>query len=225
MYNTKTTRDLVSGIRSSLKLVSSDDIITDRVIANALMDTNIKFVIQRADKRQGWASPNLFTSLGCLKMEQANLVDCCDYNGDCKISRSVEELPQIVECKYNMLVEGVWGVDKKVRFKEATANRYANSLNLDLNKPGNFFWIMNNHLYVSSPDIERVAISAFFFAPIDPDIFSCGTKPKCSPNPLDLPFKTLPAIIDDVVRQVKKDLMETYGRSIPDQQEDDKDKQ
>lgn len=212
----------IADVRSAFKILANDDLLSDRYIASELIKTNLKLVNQQLNKRIGWNSPNLFTTLPCIPMKEVSITECCDVSIDCTISRSVNPLPAIADSKFSLVVQGVWSVDKRFRYKETSANRYANYLSLNKkNKNERFFWILDNYLYLSDPMIDIVAISAFFPEPIDPVIFSCDQPNNyCPPNPLELEFKTLPFLKDDIVNITYKKILETYKRSIPDQEPD-----
>jgi len=210
-----TVRDLVSKVRSSFKMVSKDNTISDRFIAEDLRTTNIKYVVQRLDTRQGWTDPNLWTVFDCIPMEDIPVTECCDVNIDCQISRSTEKLPKIIGTKYNLAIEGVWSVNKftksTTRFKEGTANRYSNALRLKNKVKHKFFWFKNGYLYLSEPGIELASLAGFTEQYVDPTEYSCSADTiKCKINPLDLEFKTLKGLEEDVVLAVSQKLLSTY---------------
>ncbi len=219
----RTIRSYISDVRVALKLISSDDIASDRYIASELQKQSVKLVHQQLQKRVGWNDPNLFTPLNCIPMEDVDLVECCDYKGDCKVSKSTITIPQIVSANNSLVIQGVWSIDKKQRFKEINPNRYANWLNMKYkNKEDKFFWIQNEHIYCSDPSIERLSLSAFFLDSINPHTYSCeSSKNDCSTNPLDLELKTIPKLAEDIVTLTYKKLMETYQRVKEDKTEDD----
>lgn len=225
-----TVRDLVSKVRSSFKMISSDNTISDRFIADELRTTNIKFVVQRLDTRQGWNDPNLYTYFNCIPMQDVPVTECCDIQIDCKISRSINKLPKIVGTKFNLAIEGVWSIDNPTkyttRFKEGNPNRYTNSLKLGKKVQEKFFWFRNGFLYLSSPGIEQAAISAFTDQFIDPDEYSCSSDSiKCKKNPLDLEFKTLKGLEEDVILTVSQKLLSTYFNVNKDRTSDNIDEQ
>lgn len=204
-------RNLVSQVRSSPKLISADTIISDRVILDLLRTGNIKFVVQRLDTRQGWTDPNLFSLFSCIPLKDVPIAECCDVELDCKISRSVNKLPKIIGTKFNLAIQGVWGINRKSRFIESNPNRYANSVKLNNKKEYKFFWILNDYLYLSKSGIELASMSAFTEQFVDPSLYSCDAdKSKCPINPLDLEFKTLKGLEDDVVTYTTQKIFERY---------------
>jgi hypothetical protein len=196
-------------------MISADNTISDRMIAEALRKLNITYVVQRLDTRQGWADPNLWTTFDCIPMKDVPVTECCDVRSECNISRSTNKLPRIVGTKFNLAIEGVWGVNRyskgTIRFKETTSNRYTNSLKLGKRVTDNFFWFKNEYLYLSKEGIELASLSGFTEQFVDPNEYSCSSEEiKCKLNPLDLEFKTLKGLEGLVVSGVTQQLLETY---------------
>lgn len=212
-----TVRNLVSDIRGMNKLLSSDQLITDRVIASEGRSTANLLVGQILNKRKLWNSPNLFAFLPCIEMEPAPLAECCEYTSDRKVAKSVKKLPKIGEGFYGLAIQGVFGIDNMVKLKEVTASRYANLLKIGLVN-GVYFWVINDHLYISNEDTKKVNMFAYFTEDIPNDLLfpsdcDCKIKPHiediCA-NPLDKPFYFPADRIDDVKKIVYDKLLKTY---------------
>lgn len=223
-----TLRQVVSRIRSEFKLVNSDDIISDRAIAAELRSAVITFIKQATDRRKLWASSNIFTQIDCLELIDVPLVECCEFTSDCTIKRSKHKLPKISEGIYGLLVQAVWSPDKMTRFNESTPTRHANMLKLGLKQRSFFFWLYNGYLYLSDPDVELIAISAYFEEDV-PAHFNCcndgcdDCSKSCPENPMDLEFKCPGYLEDIVVKAVAETLLKTYKRSKEDNTSDAKD--
>lgn len=211
-----TNRDFVSQIRSMSKLLSSDQMITDRTILREGKDAANLLVKQSLDKRKLWQSPNLFTTVPCLEMERAPLAECCEYTSPRDVARSVKKLPRIGEGVWGLAIQGVFSVDNMKKFKETTPTRYANILKLGLKTNDVFYWMINDHLYVSTPDTEAVNFFAYFTEAVTNDLLfaeDCACKPTipdiCT-NPLDHPFHFPADKIADIKNIVYRSLMQTY---------------
>ncbi len=214
-----TIRDSISQVRTLFKLVSFDDVISDRAVMRVLKNTAIKFIKQQVNKRKLFASPNIFTPLDCVPMVEVPLSECCDYTSHCTISRSKYKIPKISENDYGLLIQGVWGLEKKIRYTESNANRYANTLRLGLIKPAKNFWVLNNYIYISDPNIETIAVSAYFEDEFDTSQYACDPCMKindCPQNPLDAEFKCPTYLIADVEKETYNIILQTYKRSIQD---------
>jgi len=218
-----TLRNYVSTVRSSFKLNSIDELVSDRYIASELQNTALKYIKQQTDKRKLFASPNIFTELPCIEMIQVPLAECCSYTSPCMIARSKNVLPKIVDNLYGLIIQGVYSLDKRVSFLQSNPRRYANSLELGLPDKRKFFWFLNGYLYITDPLIESCTLDAFFENVVDVSLYSCNNKQSCPANPLDLEFKVPPNIMDDVIKEVYNKIKATYKQSVEDPESDDKD--
>lgn len=217
-----TVRNAISSVRSAFKLVSDDNIISDRYIAFELKKTAFKLIKQQTDKRKLWASPNIFTPINCLEMVQVPISECCNYVSNCTIARSKNKIPKIAEGIYGSLIQSVFSLDKKIKFKECTPTRYANILNLKLKQDAKYFWIYDDYLYISDPNIEMVSISAYFEEDVPDSLSACNTS-ICPTNPLDEEFRVPGYLEKDVIDIVYNTISQTYKRSKQDITSDNKD--
>lgn len=215
-----TIRQEISNIRTIFKWVNQDVRITDRFLASKLQTIGKKFIKQATDKRALWNSPNLFTPIPCLKMQQVPLSECCDYTSECTISRSILPIPRILEgTKFGMLIQGVRSVSIKGRkFIESSADRYANSLDLELKTNQIHFWIQYNvdgyYIYTSESNLEILTLVAYFEDDIpDTLLYGCETSVPCCPtNPLDKEYKVPGYMSDDIQKELERQLLETFNR-------------
>lgn len=219
-------RSYVSQIRSSFKLLNSDNLISDRGVMNELKSVSYLLIKQQTDKRKLLDSDTLFTQIECLQMEPVPIAECCNYTSPCLIGKSKLPIPKIGENIYGQLIQGVYSIDKKIKFDYIDPNRYTNYLNLypKDKQTEKFFWIRNGHLYITDPDIETVTLSAYFEDDIDILVYGCNCEDnKCPQNPLDVEFKCPGFLLNDVLTITRRNLAETYKRSTADTQEDNMD--
>lgn len=217
--------DAISQVRSMFKQISADNVITDRALMRELKNTAVKYIRQQINQRKLFASPNIWTPLDCIEMVEAPLSECCFYTSPCTVSRSKYKLPKISEGIYGLLVQGVWGLDKgmqkkSTRYAETTANRYSNYLKMNIAKRKKFFWLHDGYLYVSDPNVEGVAISAYFEEDVDPNLYSCQKDQVCPSNPLELEFKVPGYLVKDVLNDTYNTILQTYKRSKEDTSSD-----
>lgn len=218
---------LVSQIRSQFKLISSDNSITNRAIADELRSSALLLIKRETDKRKLFSSDNIFTWINCLEMEPVPLSSCCSYASPCTIAKSKLRLPKIVENIYGYLIQGVFSVDDTVKFDYADPSRYTNLLSLYPKQKNNlkYFWIRDGYLYITDENIELVKISALFEDYILPkELFACeNTEPECTPNPMDMEFKCPAYLQANVLSLVRETMLKTYKQSVQDNTENDVD--
>lgn len=232
-----TLRKLVSDVRSMHKLLSSDNLITDRVIASEIRNNTNLLVKRETNLRKLWATGTLFNTIPCLEMVEVPLSECCEYADPCTIARSKFKLPRIAEGNYQYVIQGVYSINAMggtgKKFKEITVNRYLNLLKLPIIKQESYFWIINDYLYVTNPLMQKVRISAFFEEDVPNEIMfpecDCGT-PQASneewcKNPLDKEFPCPGYLEKQVLELTSQKLLSTYFRIKTDLTSDDIDGQ
>jgi hypothetical protein len=217
-----TVRKLVSDVRAMHRLLSTDNLITDRAIASELKNNTILLVKRETNLRRLWATDTLFTTIPCLELEQVSITECCDFVDDCTIARTKLKLPRISEGNYQYLIQGVWsintmgGIGKK--FKDISINRYLNLLKLPIIKNESYYWIVNDYLYLTDPLVQKVRIAALFEEDIPNEVRYSG---KCSEditneewclNPLDRESFCPGYLEKQVLELTSQKLLNTYFR-------------
>ena len=162
-----TLRKMVSDVRAMHKLLTTDNLITDRVVASEIRNNTFLLIKRETNLRKLWATDTVFQTLPCLSMIEVPISDCCEYVDPCNVARSQYKLPRISEGNYQYLIQGVYSINamggKGRRFKEITINRYLNLLKLPIIKKEQYYWIANGgYLYVNNPSLQSVRIAAFF---------------------------------------------------------------
>lgn len=191
-----TLRKLVSDVRSTHKILSTDALITDRAIASEVKLNALTLIKRETNLRRLWASDTLFTTIPCLEMIEVSISECCDYVDPCTVARSKHKLPRISEGNYQYVIQGVYSINAMggngTKIKEITVNRYLNLLKLPIIKKESYFWISNGYLYVSNPLLQAVRFVALFEEDVTKQIMypdcECGTSYTLDDycmNPLD----------------------------------------
>ena len=226
-----TLRKLVSSVRSMHKLLSTDSLITDRVIASEIRNNSLLLIKRETNLRKLWATATLFTTIPCLEMVEVPISECCDYVDECSVSRSKFKLPRISEGNYQYLIQGVYSINamggKGKKLKEITVNRYINLLKLPIIKKEDYYWIMNGYLYVTNPLLQAIRISAFFEEDIPNEILysdcNCGSNVSVEElciNPLDKEY-SLPGYLEkQVLELTSQKLLGTYFQVKTDMTDD-----
>lgn len=211
-----TNRDVISRVRSKYRLLSQDAHVSDRAILAELTGKAALLIKRETNLRKLWTSPNLFTTLSCVEMEEADISECCEYRGGGTIAKSKLKLPRVAEGQYGLIVQGVYNVTGSKKFIETNPNRYANILKMKLPNQNTYYWILNGHLYVSKPEVVMVRMIAYFDEEVLPEILVpfCKCDPKTKEdsclNPLDSDFKCPNYLIDAAVTMASQELANSY---------------
>jgi len=232
-----TLRKLVSDIRGMQKLLSTDSLITDRVIASEIRNDALLLIKRETNLRKLWATDTLFTTLPCLEMCEVSISECCNYVDPCSIARSKYKLPRISEGNYQYVIQGVYSINamsgQGKKIKEITINRYANLLRLPIIRKEEYFWINNDYLYVTNSMVQAVRIAALFEEDIPNEVrypeCDCGT-PNVSDedwckNPLDRESFVPGYLEKQVLELTSQKLLATYFRIKTDLTQDNIDGQ
>jgi len=216
-----TARELVSTVRASHKLLSTDGLISDRAILAQIKNSTFLLVKRETNLRKLWSTDTIFTTIPCLEMKEVPISECCEYSDPCTVSRSVYKLPRISEGNYQYTIQGVYsinamgGIGKK--FKEITINRYINLLKLPIIKKQIYYWIVNGYLYTNNPLLRTLRIAAFFEEDIPNEIMypdcNCGVEPTLDDlckNPLDKEFPLPGYLSEQVLQMVSQKLLQRY---------------
>ena len=122
-----TLRKLVSDIRGTHRILSTDSMITDRVIASEIRNASLLLIKRETNLRKLWATDSIFTTIPCLEMVEVPISECSDYVDDCTIARSKFKIPRIAEGNYQYVIQGVYSINalggKGKKLKEITTLR------------------------------------------------------------------------------------------------------
>lgn len=220
-----TLRKLVSDCRSMHKMLSTDSLITDRVVASELKINALLLIKRETNLRKLWATDTLFTTIPCLPMMEVSLSECCSFVDDCTIARTIEKLPRIAEGNYQYIIQGVYSIDaiggKGTKLKEITTNRYTNLLKLPVIKKETYYFINNGYLYVTNPFVKSIRLVALFEEDVPNSLLypdcNCGNSPSVTDeewckNPLDKQ-SFIPGYLEkQVLDLTSQKLVSTYFR-------------
>jgi hypothetical protein len=232
-----TLRKMVSDIRGMNKLISTDNLITDRVIASEIRVNTQLLVKREANLRKLWATDTVFTTIPCLELVEVPISECCAYTDPCTVARTKFKLPRISEGNYQYLIQGVWSINamggQGKKLKEITINRYLNLLQLPIIKKQEYYWIANEYLYVNNPNLKSVRMAAFFEEDVPNDLMypecGCGNVEydltEYCLNPLDKEYACPGYLEQQVLAMTNQKLLQTYFKIDDDKTADTKDDQ
>jgi len=226
-----TLRKLVSDVRAMHKLLSTDNLITDRVVASEIKNNTLLLVKRETNLRKLWATDTLFTTIPCLELVEVPISECCDFVDPCTVARTKFKLPRICEGNYQYLIQGVYSINamsgQGKKLKEITINRYLNLLKLPIIKNEQYYWISNGYLYVNNPLLQAVRIAAFFEEDVPNEIMfaecccsdNINLEDYCK-NPLDKEYGCPGYLEKQVLELTSQKLLSTYFRLKTDQTSD-----
>ncbi len=216
-----TGRKLISDVRSMHKLLSTDSLITDRVIISEIMNQGLALVKRETNLRKLWATDTLFTTLPCLELIEVPISECCSYADPCTIARSKHKLPRIAEGNYQYIIQGVYSINalggQGKKLKEISVNRYVNLLKLPIIKNEEYFWISDDYLYITNPYVQAVRLVALFEQTLSNELrypdCGCGDTvdiEELCKNPLDRDVALPGYLVKDTLALTSQVLLRSY---------------
>lgn len=219
-----TFRKLVSDVRSMHKLLSTDNLITDRAVMSEIKNNAFLLIKRETNLRKLWATDTVFTTIPCLEMVEVPISECCDYVDPCTVARTKFKLPRITEGNYQYVIQGVYSINamsgQGKKLKEITINRYINLLKLPIIKKEEYYWIANGYLYVNNPLLKAIRLVALFEEDVPNEIMypecGCGTPEytteELCKNPLDKESPVPGYLEKQVLELTSQKLLATYFR-------------
>jgi len=217
-----TFRKLVSDVRSMHKLLSTDNLITDRAVMSEIKNNAFLLIKRETNLRKLWATDTVFTTIPCLEMVEVPISECCDYVDPCSVARTKFKLPRITEGNYQYVIQGVYSINamsgQGKKLKEITINRYVNLLKLPIIKKEEYYWISNGYLYVNNPLLKAIRLVALFEENVPNEIMypecGCGTPEYTTEqlciNPLDKESPVPGYLEKQVLELTSQKLLSTY---------------
>jgi len=217
-----TFRKLVSDVRSMHKLLSTDNLITDRAVMSEIKNNAFLLIKRETNLRKLWATDTVFTTIPCLEMVEVPISECCDYVDPCTVGRTKFKLPRITEGNYQYVIQGVYSINamsgQGKKLKEITINRYVNLLKLPIIKKEEYYWISNGYLYVNNPLLKAIRLVALFEEDVPNEIMypecGCGTPEYTTEqlciNPLDKESPVPGYLEKQVLELTSQKLLATY---------------
>jgi len=217
-----TFRKLVSDVRSMHKLLSTDNLITDRAVMSEIKNNAFLLIKRETNLRKLWATDTVFTTIPCLEMIEVPISECCDYVDPCSVARTKFKLPRITEGNYQYVIQGVYSINamsgQGKKLKEITINRYVNLLKLPIIKKEEYYWISNGYLYVNNPLLKAIRLVALFEENVPNEIMypecGCGTPEYTTEqlciNPLDKESPVPGYLEKQVLELTSQKLLSTY---------------
>jgi hypothetical protein len=217
-----TYRKLVSDARSMHKLLSTDNLITDRAIMSEIKNNAFLLIKRETNLRKLWATDTVFTTIPCLEMVDVPISECCDYADPCTVARTKFKLPRVTEGNYQYVIQGVYSINvmsgQGKKLKEITINRYVNLLKLPIVKNEEYYWISNGYLYVNNPLLKAIRLVALFEDDVPNEIMypecGCGTPSYTNEqlclNPLDKESPVPGYLEKQVLELTSQKLLSTY---------------
>lgn len=161
-----TIGESVSRVRNLIKGVREDAFITDRFLYSVILKY-AKLLIRRQDNESKimriWS---LFEVLPCVDLIEVDKVEACcsGIKSNCKIMRTKDKLPILLEGSYGPLFRSIASIDRSIELFITYPSVYVsmtNSTNFKYNK-NKYCWFIGGHLYFPNIDWDAVLVEGLW---------------------------------------------------------------
>jgi len=188
----QTIGESISRVRNVLKAVKEDPFITDRFIASVVMKYAKALIRRQDNENKIMKYDSLFEPLPCVDLIPVDKIEACcaGISTGCKIYRTKDRLPKILEGSSGPLFKDVSSLDGSIiliKTKPASYVAMANTTTFKYNK-SKYYWHIDGYLYF--PDIEWDAVRVEALWEGDVSFLKCDKDKQCLPmqqQPLRVP--------------------------------------
>lgn len=201
-----TIGDVLSRIRTQVKAVRQDALLTDRVIYTFVLK-HAKWLMKREDaKNRILGFSGVAQTMDFVELIEVDKVEACctGLSSDCKIKRTKEKMPVFMQGYYGPLIRTVASLDGSEELQPTNPNSYlamSRSKNFKFNK-AKYFWYLDDYLYFPNLDWDAVRIEGVFEDDIS--MFTCE-EDSCMVRS-DQAFNVPDYLYGELEAQVFKDL-------------------
>lgn len=211
-----TVREFISEVRNSVRGVVIDTWIPNKYIHMKGKGIAALFIKREADDKRLFKYTELWTTVNCLKMEEQDLIQCCDINiPSCKkVMKSVEKLPEIYSTRFGYLLN-VSSVDYDRDYIQTTPQQYKYTKSREFqDKSKRYFWIENGHLIIPDAMVERVRLRGMFTNKAEALALDCDSTGENCPGLLDQEFVAPEHLLQDIKSATIAEIIKSY-KSVP----------
>ena len=178
-----TIGETVSRVRNIIKGVKEDAFLTDRFLYSLILKYAKLYIRRQDTENKIMRFQSLFEPLPCVELIEVDKIEACctGVKTHCKIQRTKDKLPTLLEGTYGPLFRSVSSIDGSVEMIKtypATYTAMTHSVNFKYNKT-KYFWYLNGYLYFPNIEWEAVRIEGLWDESVS--MYTCDSD-VCSPR-------------------------------------------
>lgn len=176
-----TIGEITNRLRNQLKSTSQDAFLTDRFLYGMAMK-HAKWLLRREDGGSKiMRLLHAFQALEYVELIEVSAVEakCRCVSTDCKIMRTREKLPKVIEGYYGPLIRSISSLDNSQEVLLTSSRNWeqiARSKNFKYNKH-KYAWFLDGHLYLPNVEWDAIRIEALFEDDISK--YNCDEEDDC----------------------------------------------
>jgi hypothetical protein len=161
-----TIGDVISRIRSQVKGVRQDALLTDRVIYS-FVNKHSKWLLKREDSKNRLLSfSGVLQTMDFVELIEVDKVEACctGVTSDCTIKRTKNKMPIFMQGYWGPLIRTVASLDGSEELQPVVPSSYAamsKSKNFKYNKT-KYYWYLDDYIYFPDLEWDAVRIEGIF---------------------------------------------------------------
>lgn len=177
-----TIGEVVSRFKNQLKSVKMDSFFTDRMAYSSIMKYGALLMRRQDNYNRIMKYNSIFKPLEFIELIDVDTVnlDCIGVLSGCKIKRTKDKLPRLMEGYWGPIIRTVASLDYSVEIKPTFPSVYQNiskQKSFKYNKT-KYYWYMDGHLYF--PNIPFDAVRADVVPNGSINCYNCDTVSACT---------------------------------------------
>lgn len=199
--------DMLSRIRTQVKAVRQDPLLTDRVIYGFVLK-HAKWLLKREDaKNRLLGYSGIVQTLDLVELTEVDKIEahCSGLQSGCTIKRTKDKMPMFMQGYYGPLIRTISSIDGSEELQPTNPSTYlalSKSKNFKYNK-AKYYWYLNDYIYFPDIEWDAVRIEGIFEDPIH--AFVCCGDPCIEYS--DLPLNVPDYLFGELESLVFKDLV------------------
>lgn len=168
-----TIGEAISRLRISIKAVKQDAALSDRFLYSLIMKHG-KLLMRRQDNLNRIMKFNsIFRSLDFVELEDVDKIAaaaCIGISSNCKLKRTKEKLPDMIEGYWGVLIRDVTSIDGVTPIQHTYATKYDQMSKQKYFKYNNqkYYWYLDGHLYFPNIDWDAIKVIGVFEGDLTP---------------------------------------------------------
>lgn len=158
--------DVISRIRTQVKGLRQDALLTDRVIYSFVVK-HAKWLMKREDSKNRLLSfSGAIQTMDYVELIEIDKVEACctGLRSDCTIKRTKDKMPIFMQGYYGPLIRTISSLDGSQELQPTNPSTYlalSKSKNFKYNKT-RYYWYIDDYIYFPDLDWEAVRIEGIF---------------------------------------------------------------
>jgi hypothetical protein len=158
--------DTISRVRNVIKGVKEDAFLTDRFLYSLILKYAKLYIRRQDTENKIMRFQSLFETLPCVELIEVDKIEACcaGVKSNCKIMRTKEKLPTVLEGAYGPLFRTISSIDGSIQVYKTYPNTYqsmtdSTTFKYNTNK---YYWYLGGYLYFPNLEWESVRIEGLW---------------------------------------------------------------